>query len=512
MKKSLKIILCTVAAYILLLVLLVTAEARAPGASIHNVWDAIWYSIITMTTVGYGDLSPVTPLGRLTGLIFAICSIGILTALIGIGLRLIAGTFLPSLRLRLGKKRPWYVFSQENEDAAALAEDLRRSDERGLFLFPSDGKKRLDGTDVVRMDADLSALLRLRGGRTEGLSLFFMGDDPWNNYQDARQCAGKGVSVYCMADVSADDPAAGLRMFSRTEAMSRSYWKEHPLRESERCIVLVGSGEPIRALLERALLINVFEPERTIEYHVFGGEEFALLHPRILREFSPGGQESDRIVLHTESWLSSPGLLERSDRIILCHDEDAENLEACEKLRAWFPTRAGIHVRLTDPVEPLISFGERSRIITAEFVMKDAINRRAATLNEIYNESSGNGVPWQDLSWFLRQSNIAVADHLPVKVRYLLRDESITEVTADESRRAYERYLAAGPKEREALFAMEHRRWMRFHWLYNWDYAPERSNKDRKHPSLVPYEELSDQEKQKDSYAWEMLGRLAVRS
>ena len=76
MKKHGKLLAAALGVYVLLLILLVATEARAPDANIRNVWDAIWYSLITMTTVGYGDLSPVTPAGRVLGLIFALSSIG----------------------------------------------------------------------------------------------------------------------------------------------------------------------------------------------------------------------------------------------------------------------------------------------------------------------------------------------------------------------------------------------------------------------------------------------------
>ena len=509
MKKGVKILIYTAVIYVILLVLLVAAESADPSASIRTVWDAVWFSLITMTTVGYGDLSPVTPLGRVLGLVFALCSIGILTALIGIGLQLIAGQFVPSMRLRFGRKRPWYVFSAENEDAASLAEDLRRQEKNALFLFPSGEKKQVAGLDVIRTEPDTERLIRLRGGSKNGISLFFMDDDPWKNYAEAQKQTGYGIPVYCMTDAPDDNPADGLHLFSRTEALGRSYWKEHPLLTSERCVLLVGCGPSGCALLERALLTNVFEPGRSVEYHVFRDTQgFDRLHPRLVRALA-SDEDADSLFLHTEDWMEDEDLLARADRIIFCLEEDSDNLEAYEKLRTWLPTAAHVHVRLTEAIPSLASFGSRREIITAEYVMKDALNRRAAALNDIYNANAPGGSDWEALSWFLRQSNIAVADHLAVKIRILLRDESLREVTQENCRRAYERYLAASPEEKEFLKELEHRRWMRFHWMYNWRQAPARDNEKRRHPLLIPYRQLAQEEKDKDGYAWEMLGKLA---
>ena len=58
--------------------LIVELETKDANASITSFWDAWWYFIITLTTVGYGDFFPVTVGGRIIGLFMAIMSLGFL--------------------------------------------------------------------------------------------------------------------------------------------------------------------------------------------------------------------------------------------------------------------------------------------------------------------------------------------------------------------------------------------------------------------------------------------------
>ncbi len=50
-------------------------ERDAPNANIVNIYDGIWWSIVSITTVGYGDRYPVTLPGRIVGV--ALLTIGV---------------------------------------------------------------------------------------------------------------------------------------------------------------------------------------------------------------------------------------------------------------------------------------------------------------------------------------------------------------------------------------------------------------------------------------------------
>src|SRR4051812_31472615 len=52
-------------------------EQNAPGANITSASDALWYTIVTIATVGYGDKYPVTNAGRLLGSVVIIVGVGI---------------------------------------------------------------------------------------------------------------------------------------------------------------------------------------------------------------------------------------------------------------------------------------------------------------------------------------------------------------------------------------------------------------------------------------------------
>jgi voltage-gated potassium channel len=58
-------------------------EAGAPDSNIHSASDAIWWGLVTITTVGYGDRYPVTLWGRVIGVFLLFAGIGLFSVLTG---------------------------------------------------------------------------------------------------------------------------------------------------------------------------------------------------------------------------------------------------------------------------------------------------------------------------------------------------------------------------------------------------------------------------------------------
>jgi hypothetical protein len=52
-------------------------EQYAAGANITTASDALWYTIVTISTVGYGDQYPVTNAGRVMGSVIIVVGVGI---------------------------------------------------------------------------------------------------------------------------------------------------------------------------------------------------------------------------------------------------------------------------------------------------------------------------------------------------------------------------------------------------------------------------------------------------
>lgn len=75
---------------------------NSPNANIQTASDAVWYTIVTITTVGYGDKYPVTNPGRIVGVLIMIVGVGLFGVLTGF----LANVFLAPKDEKSDEKAP----------------------------------------------------------------------------------------------------------------------------------------------------------------------------------------------------------------------------------------------------------------------------------------------------------------------------------------------------------------------------------------------------------------------
>ena len=76
---------------------MLNVESQSPNANIKTASDALWYTIVTISTVGYGDQYPVTNDGRLVGTLIIVIGVGIFGTFTG---------YLANLFLSPAKEEP----------------------------------------------------------------------------------------------------------------------------------------------------------------------------------------------------------------------------------------------------------------------------------------------------------------------------------------------------------------------------------------------------------------------
>jgi len=64
--------------------LIFSIESSHSDSQINTMLDAVWWTVATVTTVGYGDVVPVTDLGKIVAIFYMFFGIGILALSISV--------------------------------------------------------------------------------------------------------------------------------------------------------------------------------------------------------------------------------------------------------------------------------------------------------------------------------------------------------------------------------------------------------------------------------------------
>ena len=112
------------------------AEHDAQPDQFPNVLGCLWWAVVTMTTIGYGDVYPVTMVGKIVGSTMALLGIGLVAMPTGI----ISAGFLEKVNERKEKK---LAENKKNDEKTEEAEQGAASDDDKKHFCPYCGH-RLD--------------------------------------------------------------------------------------------------------------------------------------------------------------------------------------------------------------------------------------------------------------------------------------------------------------------------------------------------------------------------------
>ncbi|MCC8074731.1 MAG: hypothetical protein LIO95_02100 [Clostridiales bacterium] len=514
------VVLVVVLIYISLLLLLMWVERPEPASSINTFIDALWYSVATLTTVGYGDTAPVTPLGRAIGTVFVLLSTGILVTLVSALISFLASEGFPLLRLSFQRRKNWYYFADTGVESTTLARKILESDDQAVIIYGQSRNKVEETPDYPCLFANVSParIARRKGDQGSRCSVFFMQENAIGVDPRAVNISELPVEVYARTVNGEEMLSGNIHFFHCYECCAREYWRQKPLLRRERRIVLIGFGHYGAALLKYAILTNVISPDHHVAYHVFGdAEQFLQMHNHLDLAFSMQKEAEDRdsLLFHNSDWAAAHDILASADRIILCDDDEQKGWDIFWHLRRYYLIRGRIDLRSSRPIPDVSHFGVTSDIYTPEHVLRTTLNHVAISMNNLYRSSHPKtALDWDHLTDNLRQSKIAASEHLFVKVRILLEDETLTELTADTLAQAYAVYCdnIQDPARLDEYRKIEHLRWLRYYLYHNWTYGTVRKPALRQDPRICPYEALAPYEQAYGDYAWKLMGELRLKN
>lgn len=112
-------------------VIIVPFEMQAGDSSkIQSMFDGVWWAVTTVTTVGYGDLFPVTMVGRLLGMLLQISGVVMFGSLIG------------TMTVYLNRAQDEFHWKRSQDRQEHLEDEIKSLNSKLDFLIKNNEKKQ----------------------------------------------------------------------------------------------------------------------------------------------------------------------------------------------------------------------------------------------------------------------------------------------------------------------------------------------------------------------------------
>lgn len=281
-------------------------------------------------------------------------------------------------------------------------------------------------------------------------------------------------------------------------------------------IGIVGFGDLGKRMLQSALVMNILSETQKIEYHIWGDvKPYRSRHTAL----SDRNLKPDRVVFHEEGIDGSLRFLEDFDVIFLCGKQEENLLVLSDLLRLTaFVGKGGRIYSYVENEEMLKIFqvahvSVKQKIQGTEKEKAFLVNERLFPISMPDRENFLDKVISDDLSVYTRgekKHRAYIADARKRERRKetpeyeyfewkelnsYLRWENVSSANYDDIRALLKEKGVSGKQ----LAEFEHIRWLRCHYLDNWEYSAVRDDSAHCHPDLQDFNTLSEGEKEKDN-------------
>lgn len=313
-----------------------------------------------------------------------------------------------------------------------------------------------------------------------------------------------------------------LRFFNIHKMLARQFFSQIPLDMQKvgksiadiNKIVFLGYGDFAKAMLVQALRIFHTSVENDLQISIYS--DHADKDRNYFSEQYPKADKIFPVRFHKfegtfNEMIEKEELMNKGDQtlFITAFDQDQANLNAGLELlektqNANFPIYVlnaegkGLRklINYSTDTDRIKFFGQMEDICNLEFITGQKQDKLAQAIHDDYrkllsgasSESEKYTSDWLTLSEDAKDASRAQADHIPYK--FLLTNKSWP--VADPNQ------VSFSTAEIETLAIIEHNRWMAHRYINGWDFGESRNDELKLHPSLIPWEILSESEKQKD--------------
>ena len=414
-----------------------------------------------------------------------------------------------------------------------------------------------NGIRVLNYTGNFTAMLTASGA-AKANTLIALCDDPLDNIAICRAALSptlknNNLQVRCLInplrkkhlfnpeEYFEKDSLVRLRIFNQAELLARKLFLEFPpdaavAQSSDRVhIILLGLTAPSEALIRQAVKLGHYKSGKHPKVTIVDSDIEKKLaqssaHLTSFRKWIEIIQcDSDLELLEAGK---VKGLLSSNDAVTvayICTNDEIINLrlailflEIMEKNVGPKQIKSFKVVALDPPGGTVLSdfylYGKHAgkfhtfslvgkdknakKSFLVESLLSDLDDTVSRSLHQSYVEKDlqmlkdnpdhkvhPNSVPWDQLPENIRDANRSVADHFEIKLRAVGCKMVAKEIGKE---------AQLNTTEIELLAFMEHQRWWADRSINGWKFAKTRDDQNRLHPNMLPYDELSEADKQKD--------------